>query len=203
MNPSNDPNATRVSLLHRVRDRTDQTAWSDFVGLYYPMVYRWASEKLQATNAEDIASEVLEKLFNGIEKYRRTPNKTFRGWLKAVTRNAVLDQLKRASRRFDGRGGDDAAAALDWIAAREELNEDFERQLAELLTFQEAMRLLESESRISKRDLEIVHQRSMGKSFTEIAESVGESAGTVRVAYHRTVAKVRVYIRDELPKGVN
>src|SRR4051812_13582755 len=50
---------TRPSLLVRLRQRADQEAWREFVGLYAPLIYGFGRKHgLQDADASDLTQEV-------------------------------------------------------------------------------------------------------------------------------------------------
>jgi RNA polymerase sigma-70 factor (ECF subfamily) len=52
--------ATRASLLLRLRDARNEAAWKEFVALYAPIIYNYASKHgLQDADAMDLSQEVI------------------------------------------------------------------------------------------------------------------------------------------------
>ena len=88
---------TRTSLLLRVRDPSDQDAWSEFVDLYTPVIFRLACKKgLQPTDADDLVQTVLVSISKAIEKRPHDHERArFRTWLNRVAENAILNLLTR------------------------------------------------------------------------------------------------------------
>jgi DNA-directed RNA polymerase specialized sigma24 family protein len=61
------PVDTRPSLLARVRDGQDADAWSTFVTLYAPVVYRYVRRRgLQDAEAADLTQEVMVEVARAI-----------------------------------------------------------------------------------------------------------------------------------------
>ena len=51
---------TRPSLLLRLGDPSDRTAWEEFTSLYWPVIYRLARKRgLQDADAQDLAQKIL------------------------------------------------------------------------------------------------------------------------------------------------
>ena len=70
----------------------NEEAWRAFVVRYRPRILRWC-RRLQADDAEEVTSRVLHKLVVGLARgvYRRQVPGSFRGWLRRVVGNEVVD----------------------------------------------------------------------------------------------------------------
>jgi len=90
---------TRASLLVRLRDPRDETAWTEFVELYVPVIYGYARRQgLQDADAVDLAQEVLAALAGAVRGLDYDPERgTFRGWLFTIVRRKLSNW--RRSRR--------------------------------------------------------------------------------------------------------
>jgi RNA polymerase sigma factor (sigma-70 family) len=96
---SEAPNPTELAttqLLPYLAVGGNEEAWRAFVVRYRPRILRWCGG-LQADDAEEIASRVLHKLVVGLARgvYRRHDPGTFRGWLRRVVGNEVVDLARR------------------------------------------------------------------------------------------------------------
>ena len=68
-------NTTRVSLIVRIRDVDDAEAWSQFVDLYGPLLYRYGRRKgLQDSDAADLMQEVMREVSNSIGRFEYDPS---------------------------------------------------------------------------------------------------------------------------------
>jgi len=89
-------NATRSTLLHRVRDLDDAEGWEEFDKVYRPMLFRYARRRdLPYEAAEEIAQQCLVAVVSRIGQFER--KKSFRGWLRAMVDNKISDYV--ASRK--------------------------------------------------------------------------------------------------------
>ena len=94
--------ATRRSLIVKLRDPADSAAWSEFVAIYEPLVYRLARRKgLQDADAHDLCQEVFQAVARAIDRWE--PGRgSFRGWLSRIARNLLINFLTR--RQYQPRG---------------------------------------------------------------------------------------------------
>src|SRR4051794_39971703 len=89
MSEAPDPTELATTqLLPYLAAGGNEDAWRAFVVRYRPRILRWC-RRLQADDAEEIASRVLHKLVVGLARgvYRRHDTGTFRGWLRRVVGN--------------------------------------------------------------------------------------------------------------------
>jgi RNA polymerase sigma-70 factor (ECF subfamily) len=87
---------TPVSLLDRLRQPADATAWPRFVELYTPLLYYWARRTgLQEADAADLVQEVLVQLFRKLPEFAYDRRRSFRQWLHVVTLNKWRERQRR------------------------------------------------------------------------------------------------------------
>ena len=118
-----DLSRTHISLLQRIRDdQRDQQAWREFVDRYGKRIFDWCvSRGLQRCDAEDVTQEVLVKLSRKLGSFEYDPEATFRGWLRRITENAVLDFARGRRRELQGGFHGDVDEILGSVEARAEL----------------------------------------------------------------------------------
>jgi RNA polymerase sigma factor (sigma-70 family) len=127
--------STHVSLLLRVRDLSDVTAWQDFVRSYTPRIFRWCRRSgLQEADAADATQTVLLKLVKALQTFEYDGQRgRFRGWLKTVSCHVAADVLNL----WKARGSSDSQLlqCIDSSAvpADESLFEEIERGYREEL----------------------------------------------------------------------
>src|SRR5260370_26320735 len=111
--------STRASLLLRLRDPQDHEAWIEFVHLYEPVIYRLLRRNgLQDADAREIMQELFLAVSQNIDRWDPAKERgSFRGWLRRVARNLVINWLKHRSRRVNATGGPDMQAMLETLPA--------------------------------------------------------------------------------------
>ncbi|MFO0953952.1 MAG: sigma factor [Isosphaeraceae bacterium] len=87
--PPGDP--TRISLLARIRDASDEPSWNLFVRVYGPFIYGMCRKAgLDEAGAADATQNVFVRVYRSIRAFEYHPERgRFRGWLCRLTRNEV------------------------------------------------------------------------------------------------------------------
>jgi RNA polymerase sigma-70 factor (ECF subfamily) len=103
-------------LLQRLR-ANESEAWHVMVELYTPLVCHWCARGgVRGADAEDVAQEVFHAAASHLEDFRRDrPGDSFRGWLRGITRNMVLQHFRRGARHPKAAGGSDALQRLQEV----------------------------------------------------------------------------------------
>lgn len=86
-----ETNVTRLSLLSRVRDSSNEAAWAEFESRYRDLILRYALVRgLQHADAEDVTQIVFLSLSSALRGFQYSPHKgRFRDYLGRTVRNAV------------------------------------------------------------------------------------------------------------------
>jgi RNA polymerase sigma-70 factor (ECF subfamily) len=84
--------STAASLLVAAQEGRPE-AWSRFVHLYGPLIYRWVRRSgLQSSDAADVTQDVLLSVSNDLPRF--DPGQVgskFRAWLWTITRRRIVD----------------------------------------------------------------------------------------------------------------
>jgi RNA polymerase sigma factor (sigma-70 family) len=170
--------ATSASLLSRVsRAPADPAAWDEFVRRYGEKIHGWSRRwGLQDADAHDVTQDVLLRLTRRMQTFRYDPARSFRAWLRKVTRDAWCDWQRAAER----------LAALEQLTS-EQAREDLVRQVdqqAEADLFEEASARVRL--RVEPATWEAFRLLTFEQlSGAEAAALLGTSAGNVFVARSR------------------
>lgn len=98
--------STSTSLIRRVR-AFDETSWAELVRVYGPLVYSTCRRRgLSEHDAADVVQGVFAKVFSAIPRFRRERDgDTFRGWLRKITRDHVVDHYRNRCDEAEAVGG--------------------------------------------------------------------------------------------------
>ena len=164
------------------RARADSRAFAALYRRYVDPIYRYCYRRLGSREvAEDATSLVFAKALAALPTCR---DESFRAWLFAIAHNVVANDLRAA--RQD-RPLETVAPVPDGGAGPEEAAIAGEARATVL----GLLPLLPADQR---RVLEL---RLAGLSGPEIAEVLGRSHGSVRVAQYRAIARLRVLLGVE------
>ncbi|MCA9192116.1 MAG: sigma-70 family RNA polymerase sigma factor [Planctomycetales bacterium] len=88
---------TSESLILRVKDPADGAAWSAFLAIYRPVVFRLArSRGLQDADADDLAQKVFASISRAVEGWEPAEGMPpFRAWLYRIARNEIVKAITR------------------------------------------------------------------------------------------------------------
>ncbi len=186
------PNATRPSLLLRLRDPKDAEAWNTFVEIYTPLVYGYCRRRgLQASDVADVTQDVMAQVMSSIQQFcYQAERGRFRDWLGAVTRSKIVRFLSK-----------DARIAKVGNAVAEELARQVEAPEADSLwndAFQ--ARVLEVAIQRSRPDFEestwkaFEHCWIDGHAASEVAKKLGVPIESVYVAKSRVLKRLRAEV---------
>ena len=183
--------STRPSLLLRLRDPRDHEAWVSFIALYEPTAYRLLRRHgLQDADAREIMQELFLAVSRSIDRW--DPDKergSFRGWLRRVTRNLLINWLKRRARGAIV-AGTDMQALLDMVPADDGAESaEFDRELRRALFHRAAEQV--------RREVQPTTWQAfwetnvLGTSLADAAVKLGMTVGAIRVAKCRVLARMR------------
>ena len=195
--PAHTPARTSLTLLQRLRDNQPE-AWRVVVGLYTPLVYHWSARRgVRGADAEDVAQEVFQAAAAGLARFRRErEGDSFRGWLRGITRNILLQHFRRADRQPRASGGTDALARLQEVAEAETPESDADDSPSELETLRRrALELVRGQ--VEERTWRAFWLTAIeGRSPNDVAPGLGVSPTAVRMAKSRVLRRLKEQFGD-------
>jgi len=192
MNPAP---STRASLLMRLRDPRDHAAWVEFVDIYEPLTYRLLRRHgLQDADAAEIMQELFLAVSRTVERWDPSAERgSFRGWLRRVVRNMVINWLKQCDRRPRGAGGSDMLALLrDLPDDKCPESAAFDTELQRAL-FHRAGEIVRGN--VQTTTWQAFWETSVvGASQLETSKKLGITIGAVRIAKCRVLAQLKAAV---------
>ncbi len=181
---------TSHSLIFRVKNPADGAAWTEFLGIYQPVVFGMARRRgLQDADAQDVMQQVFLSISKSIEGWIPGDlQPPFRAWLTTIARNAITKALTRRPR--DAATGSTSMVELldaqpDPQATTTEILAEARKELIRWATEQ-------IRSEFSEATWSVFWRTAIeGVPIAEVAKSTGRSAGAVYVARYRVIARLR------------
>jgi RNA polymerase sigma-70 factor (ECF subfamily) len=163
-----------------------RAATEELVTQLRPRIYRYVlSRVLDPTLADDVTQEVTMTMVTALDRYV-DQGRPFTSWVFGVAANKVNETWRAARRRReDGIEPPDGRADAAYEPEQAVLRLETSRQVAELL------------AGLPPQYAEILRLRvAAGLSADETAAVLGMTAGAVRVAQHRALAKLRATVAE-------
>ena len=198
MVPPGEPfDTTSTSLLVRVR-AAEPPAWDRLLHIYRPLVVQWVARRFDEAQPkhDDIVQEVFVSVHRAIGGFRRDrPGDSFRGWLRSIAHNKIVDAHRRRRDHPRAVGGshfrdieDDRPADLS-VDEAEEVNDICRRAV-------EVMRT-DFEERTWKA---FWLTRVDGRGVEDFARELGMTATSVRTYRARVLARLKAELGDLEPE---
>jgi RNA polymerase sigma-70 factor (ECF subfamily) len=149
---------------------------------------------LQEADAEDVTQMVLVRLAAQMRTFAYDPTKSFRGWLRTLTRHAWSDFVH--ARQRGGRASGDTAmdATLHLLPAREELVAQLEEQFDQEILEEATARV---RLRIDPTTWEMFQLLAVeGVSGAETARRLNRTVAAV----FKAKSRVQAMLRDEVAR---
>ena len=189
--------ATSRSLLERIK-ADDAAAWDSLISLYAPLAYRWCRRwDLPEQEVADVLQDVFQSVATHIASFRKDrEGDTFRGWLRTITQNKVLDHFRKLGREPGGAGGTDAQLRFAKLPAVQPPDpDDSSERRADRGVIGRALDLIRNE--FEERTWRAFWLTAVGDRVPkEVALELGMSAGAVRVAKSRVLRRLRAELGE-------
>ena len=181
--------STSLSLIERVKAH-DEDAWRRLVRLYGPLVDFWVRRAgLHAADAEDVSQEVFRSVAGNISRFHKDqPGDSFRAWLRTVTRNKVIDHVRRQGPEPRAVGGSAAQQQLQERPAVPDSEADESREVQWL--HRRALELVQAQ--FEDRTWQMVWQVTVDdRAVNDVARDFGVTPAAVRLAKSRVLRRLR------------
>jgi RNA polymerase sigma-70 factor (ECF subfamily) len=193
-----EESVTSLTLLQRIRGG-DASAWSRVVDLYAPLVHHWCRRwGAPVSDIDDLTQEVFHAAAQSIESFRRDrAGDTFRGWLRAITRNKLLAFWRARGTAPVAIGGSTAQQRLQELPEHATADDAEDADEVSAL-FHRALGLLRAE--FEARTWQAFWRVTVdGLSATDAGAESGMSASAVRMAKSRVLRRLREELGDLAP----
>lgn len=187
---------TRPSLLVCLRDPDNGRAWSQFVAIYSPLVYRFARRHgLQETDAADVTQEVFYTVARNIRQFDYDREKgSFHGWLIAVARSKLQNFINKRQGKNQGIGGTEALSLFEHQPSRDDEDAFLEQEHRRCL-FDWAVGQIRGG--FQESTWQAFWQTTMeGKDSKSVADLLGITVGAVYIARSRVLSKLKETIQQ-------
>ncbi|MEM6689558.1 MAG: sigma-70 family RNA polymerase sigma factor [Planctomycetota bacterium] len=186
---------TRKSLIFRIRDAEDSHAWSEFVDIYGPLIYRYGRDRgLQDSDAADLSQVVLMEVAKSIGRFEYDTNLgRFRNWLLVIAR-AKLSNFFKKKVNCNGSGDSRVYQLLHEQPAHDEQEETWRHEYREHL-FRWAAEHVKHE--VEDLTWQAFWQTAVEEaSPKDVSERLGLKVGSVYVAKSRVLVRIRAKIAE-------
>jgi RNA polymerase sigma factor (sigma-70 family) len=190
--------ATRRSLLSRLKQSNAQESWREFFDTYWRLIYTTAFKAgLTDAEAQEVVQETVLTVVKKIKSFRYDPAiGSFKGWLLTIVRWRIGDQFRKRPRQIQSPSlhhGQEMSgtATLERIPDPSAINleavweEEWQRTL-----FVAALSRVKRQANARHYQMFDLHAIK-NWSVDKVAQTLGVSAGQVRLAKHRITALMR------------
>ena len=187
---------TSETLIARVKDPADAVAWTQFMAIYRPVIYRMARRRaMQDADAHDVTQKVLMAVSQAIGRWEPGPGRPpFRAWLATLARNAITNALSRG--RLDIGSGSTQTLELLNDQAAEDLQTKSELLLeSRRQTLRWATEQIRNE--FSETTWRMFWETAVaGRSVNDVAAESGRSVGAVYMARFHVMQRLKEKIQE-------
>lgn len=181
---------TQSLLLVNIQSLENRDAWSEFVQIYRPVIYRMARRRgMQDADAQDLAQDVLVRVSKAIDRWEPQAGIRFRHWLRKVASNAIVTAVTK-SKPVEVMGGSVVDQILadtpEVSSAQSELDDECFRE--RYLRAAAIVKVDVSPITWAAFEQTVVH----GRTCEEAAASLGKSLGTIYAARSRILKRLQV-----------
>ncbi len=189
---------TSATLLNRLRQPGDDSAWKTLLDLYTPLLTSWLRRySLQTSDVDDLVQEVLAVVVRELPRFEHNRQTgAFRSWLRNILVNR-LREFWRDRRYRPTAGGSEVEALLEQLAKPDsDLSRLFDREHDQHV----ARRLLQLAEPQFTSGTWLAFRRHVleGLPAEQVAAESGMSVNAVCIAKSRVLQRLRQESRELL-----
>jgi RNA polymerase sigma-70 factor, ECF subfamily len=167
----------------------DATAWDVVIRLHQAPVFRFAYLLVRdPVEAEDIAQETFLRAYRAFASF--DPERNLRPWLLSITANLSRNRRRSLGRYMAALGRFFHADTHEQVGVEDLTARKEEKQILWLAI-----------QRLSETDRQVIYLRYfLELSVDEVAQATGVASGTVKSRLHRSLKRLRIVLKQELPE---
>ena len=170
------PGSEPIDSVEKAFARGEEHALRAAYEQYGSLVYTFCRRTLDESRAKDVTQEVFISAWRSRRRYEPAKG-TLAGWLIAITKNRIIDNVRSEQRHADRRSGNDPAEVP--VAAEVE-------QVGDRMMIAEALRCL------SERARQVITLHYFDDlTHRQIAERMAVPLGTVKSDLRRGLSQIR------------
>ncbi len=187
---------TNTSLLAGLRDRNNETCWSEFYGRYQPILVAFGRKLgLTETDALDAAQEALMAFASAYREggYDRQKGR-LRTWLMGIATHKVRDLQRKRCREKVVADNPESTAFLDKVPDDEQVSQVWDAEWQQTIV----KRCLEEvRKQVKPRTMEAFELFALqGLSAEEVARRLDMTENAVWIAKNRVLSRMRELQKD-------
>ena len=170
--------------------RQDRRAFAPLYDAYVDLVWRYAMRRLgNAEQAAEVTSVTFARALAALPTFRphcHGSGTTFRAWLMAIARNAVIDTVRR-ERPY---------VSLEDLHSQPWLVDEHATPEEHAIAAEEQRQVMAALAQLPETQRQIVELRLIGMKAAEIAGMLGMSVSAINTAHFRAYARLRDLLMD-------
>ena len=186
---------TNHSLIARVQDLDDGASWTEFLGIYQPVVFRMARKRgLQDADSHDVVQQVFVSISRAIGRWEESPDKPpFRAWLATIARNAITNSLTRRPR--DAASG--SSSVIDLLNAQPvaaETSAEIRAEAKKEIVWWAAEQI---HGEFTTDTWDVFWRTAIeGQPIADVVKTTERTAGSIYVIRYRVIARLKEKIAE-------
>jgi RNA polymerase sigma-70 factor (ECF subfamily) len=174
----------------------DSDSWTRLAKTYGPTIYHWARlAKLQPQDANEIVQEVFQTIFRKLDTFEQ---RSFRGWLWVITRNAIMYRFRCQKNIPTAEGGSDFHRRVQSIPESEpqdeaEIQVEIDREKAESEILYKSLEMIRGD--FEEQTWQAFWQTAVEQKDSKIvAEELGLTLNSIRQARFRVRQRLKQFL---------